>query len=513
MSSYYPLETSCAIGFLVIFYVWRKALTWYLPYPPGPTRLPIIGCIHLLPQKYQEKALAEWGKKFGGIVFAKLFRTPAIVINSYEVARDLLEKRSGNYSDRPRFILFVELMGWRNALTNIPYGDKFRLHRKWMQNAFQTKESLDSYREIQRREVGRFLSNVSLTPHAWSSHFTRFSASLIMEIVYGHRVTSDDDEFVVIAERAGHETVTAGSPGSTLVDFFPILKLVPAWCPGGGFKTKAAAVDKLVRTVYDAPYNMVREKMRLGVARACFTSSLVEQLDREGQLTHEYEENIKGAAAVVYAAGMETTTTAMMTFILAMVRNPDVYSKLQEEIDRVIGRDRIPDLDDRETLPYTESVVKETYRWHTPAPLGIPHSTLKSDVYNGYYIPKNAIVIPNIWAMSQDASIYNDPQEFRPERFLRNAEMDPKNIVFGFGRRQCPGSELADRSIFLLVANIAATMTITKATDSTGMEITPPIHFKSGFVSRPEEFMCSIMPRSEGTAKLINQMNVAYEGL
>ncbi|KAK7677862.1 hypothetical protein QCA50_019174 [Cerrena zonata] len=413
------------------------------PYPLGPIRLPFLGSVHLLPQKYQEKGFAEWGNRYGSLVFAKLFQTPTIIINSWEVARDLMEKRSGNYSSRPRLILMVEMFGWQNALTTIPYNDRFKLIRKWIQTAFRTKEALERFEEIQRREVGVFLNNVLSTPDGWVSHLTRFSASIVMETTYGHQVTGNDDKFIGIGERAAKATAKAGSAGSMLVDFLPFMRLIPAWCPGGGFKTEAAAVKKLVRELYDAPYNMVRENMKTGTAKASFTSSLIEQLDREGQLTYEYEEMIKGAAATIYGAGTETTATVMNTFILAMVRNPGVYKKLQEEIDRVVGSERLPDLHDREALPYTECVIKETYRWRVPLPLGLPHNTITEDTYDGYYIPENTLVIPNIWAMSQEEDIYSKPTEFRPERFLDKTPLDPRNIIFGFGRRQCPGNELA----------------------------------------------------------------------
>ena len=117
-------------GFILLLYGLHSLTKGKAQYPPGPMCLPILGCVHLLPQEYQEKAFMEWGKKYGsfssrvmsfrwlshwisgGIIFAKLFRKPAVIINSYDIARDLLERRSSNYSDRPRFILFMELYVW-----------------------------------------------------------------------------------------------------------------------------------------------------------------------------------------------------------------------------------------------------------------------------------------------------------------------------------------------------------------------------------------------------------------
>ena len=76
---------------------------------------------------------------------------------------------------------------------------------------------------------------------------------------------------------------------------------------------------------------------------------------------------------------------------------PEVQRKAQEEIERVVGNDRLPGFDDRENLPYVDACVKEALRWHPVAPMGVPHQTTEDDIYEGYYIPKGALILPNIW--------------------------------------------------------------------------------------------------------------------
>ncbi|KAI0075227.1 cytochrome P450 [Panus rudis PR-1116 ss-1] len=478
--------------------------------PPGPKRLPILGNVHQLPAKYQERKFELWGRQYGKIIFAKLFRTPALIISSFDVAHDLMEKRSRNYSGRPRFILLEELMGWKRALSQADYNDQFRLQRKWMQEALQTRESLESYRSLRLRETSIALAGLLASPSEFVAHFTRYSAATIIDITYGHQVTSDDDMLIGIAERAATATVTAGSPGSMLVDFFPILRHLPLWMPGSGFLSRAREVEKLVRELYDVPYNMVRKQMAAGTARPSLTAKFLEDCGEGENLSQFHEECIKGAVATLYGAGTETTATVMISFVLAMTLYPEVYKKLQEEIDQTIGPERLPDLDDKNSLPYLECVLKEVYRWHPPVPLGIPHAVHKDDEYNGYKLPAGSMLIGNIWAMSRDAAVYHDPEQFLPERFEKSddAVLDPRNIVFGFGRRRCPGAEFADQNVFLLAACMAATMNISKAKDDQGVDITPAATFTSGFVSRPEPFQCVITPRSQKAIELITQMGV-----
>ncbi|CAL1697458.1 unnamed protein product [Somion occarium] len=484
-------------------------------FPPGPRRLPLLGNIHLLPMEYQERTLAEWGKTYGNLVFAKLFRTPAIIINSFDVARDLLDKRSGNYSDRPRFILQSELMGLDTVLTHQRYGERHRQQRKWMQNLFQNKKALDQYQALQRREVYITLQGMLTSPENFKAHLFRFTASLTLDATYGHRVVSADDMFVHVAERGIEVISESGSPGSMLVDFFPFLKQIPTWMPGAGFKRKAFSARKSIVDMQDVPYNMVREQMSLGAARPSITSALVESCIQDGELSQYDEDSIKGTSTAIYAAGTETTSNTMNSFILAMVAHPDVYRRLRDEMDRVVGTDRLPDFDDRDSLPYLECVIKELYRWRVAVTLGIPHSTMQDDEYNGYHIPGKAMVIANLWAMSQDTARYPHPGLFLPERYLTatNQEdtLDPRSFVFGFGRRRCPGADFADRNIYLLSANIIATLDISKAKNEFGQEIDPPLNYLSGFASKAKDFQCSITPRSERAARLIRQMNLSID--
>jgi cytochrome P450 len=123
-----------------------------------------------------------------------------------------------------------------------------------------------------------------------------------------------------------------------------------------------------------------------------------------------------------------------------MVLNPRVMRKAQEELDRVIGKDHLPEFSDRANLPYIDAVVKELLRWNPPFPISLPSKVTQDDVYRGYLIPAGATVIENIWAIFRDPNLYPDPGAFNPDRFLKDGEINPlvfnpENRVFGSGRR------------------------------------------------------------------------------
>lgn len=236
-------------------------------------------------------------------------------------------------------------------------------------------------------------------------------------------------------------------------------------------------------------------------------ATLLEKTSQDGTIGRD-EADIMGVGISLYAAGTETTDSVLNTFILAMVIHQDVLKKAQEEIDRVVGHERLPDLRDRELLPYIQCIVLEVYRYLTPTPLGVPHRVTKNDEYRGYFIPKDSLVLGNIWGIAHNEDTYTQPDRFLPERFLAQNKLnenilDPRSFIFGFGRRLCPGRELANDVIFLMIARIVATMDLCGVKDEKGREVIPPFALTSGFASHPKPFNCIIKTRSQKAASLI----------
>jgi len=187
-----------------------------------------------------------------------------------------------------------------------------------------------------------------------------------------------------------------------------------------------------------------------------------------------------------------------------MIMYPEVQRKAQEEIDRVIGNDRLPTLADQPNLPYVEAVAKEVLRWNPVAPLGSSHVVTEDDVYKGYFIPKGSRVIANIWRIMHDPAAHADPMAFKPERFLGDRpEPDPRATAYGHGRRICPGLLPAQSSIWLTCAMSLAVTNIAKYVDGFGNVVEPGIYYTDGMISHPPPFKCTVTPRSEKAAALV----------
>ena len=134
------------------------------------------------------------------------------------------------------------------------------------------------------------------------------------------------------------------------------------------------------------------------------------------------QEHLHHSLCDLFGAGTDTTATTLAWAILYMIVYPDVQRKIHEELDKAIGRKRMPTLDDRKAIPYTEAVLLEVQRKATIVPLGVPHSATKDSKLYGYDIPAGTLLMSNIWAVHHDPKIWNKPDEFIPERFLNEDE-------------------------------------------------------------------------------------------
>ncbi|KAF9002199.1 cytochrome P450 [Cyathus striatus] len=204
-----------------------------------------------------------------------------------------------------------------------------------------------------------------------------------------------------------------------------------------------------------------------GKAQPSFLSHHLDQLHGE-YYDQDHINDLQASACTIFSGGAETTNSVLLHFIFNMVLFPEVQKKAQQEIDRVVGKSRLPELSDRGSLPYIEAVMKEVLRWNTVAPSGMPHCSIEDDIYNGMFIPKGTVVIYNAYAILRDESIYHDPDSFNPDRYLPKPEgnAEPYPIGhFGFGRRICPGQYFAEASLWIVISSILATLDIRRALD------------------------------------------------
>lgn len=464
-----------------------------LPLPPGPRLLPFVGNAFDINVSRPWLTYTDWREKHGDIVYSRVLGQHIIIINSIEVARELLDKRSAIYSDRP-FLQANEEFGTSFNTAYLPYGETLRIHRKLFHQAFGAEASTE-YQDLYFRKAYELVANLISAPDELKKHLEMYSGSLSIAAIYGYEnPPSAEGDPLIYRTREVAEIVNRvlAPERAALLMAFPFLGHLPSWFPGASDRRLASYCKKLVRQMLDEPFEIGKENMtddgRL--------PSIVAKFMDAGDTSPAQEEFVKGVALSGFVGGTETTASSLHSFMLAMLLHPDVQSHALAEINAVCG-DNVPSFEHKPLLPYIEAICREVLRWQPIVPLGLPHMTSREDVYEGYLIPKGSMVLVNEWAISRDESLYPDASRFDPERHLTaegKLKDDPLvgHFAFGYGRRICPGRHFAELSLWAAMVSMLSTIQITNAKDSEGNDIPVIPEYTAGLAIKPKPFACVI---------------------
>ncbi|KAL2786629.1 cytochrome P450 [Aspergillus keveii] len=422
------------IGWLLLDYARMLLLRRKLP--PGPWPLPIVGNHFQTPSVRPWIAWEEWGKYYNSPMLTLwIGRHPRIIINDAWVASDLLEKKADIFSSRPHLIVMGDAINCTTTnQTTLPYGDRWRMHRKLMQ------------------------------------------ALKIMESV----------NFVI--------------PGLFLMEAIPALMHLPAWL----YKLPTAL---RMGAAIGARYFVMLTEEGAQSKQQSFAKYMLKSQKQFAMSDVE----VSGLMANLIGGGVDTTSSTMMSCILALACFPEVQRKAQDDMDRVVGQDRSPSWDDIDhgSLPYLTALVKEVLRWRTVTVLaGIPHANTKDVEYRGYYFPAGTSITGNMWAIHRNPRDFPDPDTFRPERFLGGLENPYPNSrgsnPFGWGRRQCSGQPLAEQGLLFSLGRLIWAFNVQPGLDDKGEQVKLDIFaYTESENQRPEPFRVRFTPRSDKIRQLL----------
>ncbi|KAJ7170774.1 cytochrome P450 [Mycena crocata] len=446
----------------------------------------------------------------GDVYSLNLAGQPVVILNSYKAAADLFDRRSTIYSDRPRLIMANEILTGGIFMIFAKYGDVWRKMRRASHEGFNLRAS-EKYQPEQYREAAMNVLDLINEPELWVDHFKQTTATCILSAVYAWpRIGSK--HMPVINRIHAHTARIAGAvvPGAFLVEIFPWMKRFPTWM--AKWKRDGLAWHEKETEMFEKLNAGVNEDMATGKAEQCFVRELIETEKRHGLSQKE----CAWLAGIMFSAGAETTLGTLINFVLAMTLYPDVMRKAQHELDTVVGRERLPNFGDKDSLPYIRAIIKESLRWRPVSPLAVPRCTTEDDWYDGYFIPKGTHVIPNVWAMNRDPTIFPDFDEFRPERFLDSTgkldQVPPDthgmgHATFGFGRRICVGMSFASQVLFIQIAMLLWSFDFEKPLDKDGVPITPNKDecVDAGVVALPAPFQSNLVPRRPDVRSVIQK--------
>jgi len=434
-----------------------------------------------------------------------------LIINSLEAVNDLLVGRAGDWSDKPASIV-IDLTRTSWAFSAMSYGPEWREHRRLFHQQLNHSQ-VPRYHPIIQEEVALVLSRLLADPKDHRSLLRSALGCIIMRISYGSGDYEYNQQLSENARRLIDGNAWYLTPGNLLAETFPVLRHVPSWFPGAGWKRGLEAIAKLSDQIIAGPFDDTKERLRSGKQKDGnnLATQYIEQLPDEGHPGFARKEQVaRNTAAFAYIAGADTTINSTLALILALAMSSGYQEKAQAQLDAVLGTAaRLPTFADVEQLPYIRALVMEANRWFNVLPFSLPRFLYREDTYRGYRIPAGTLVLPNTWAIMHDTAAYGaDALQFNPERFLKDGKIDPsvlspKAANFGYGRRICPGRHLSDASMTLLTASLLAVFDIRPARDETGAPRPLSLEFKTSIIIHPDPYDVDIAPRSPAHAALI----------
>lgn len=455
------------ILFKVFFFSDRRRRC--LQYPPGPRSWPVVGN---LPQlgTMPHQSLAAMAKTYGPLMYLRLGYVHVVVAASASVAMEFLKKHDANFSSRPPNSGAKHMAYNYQDMVFAPYGPRWRMLRKICSVHLFSSKALDDFRRVREEEVGILagaLANSGEVPVKLGQLLNICTTNALGRVMLGRRVFGDGsgrpdfaaDEFKSMVEEM---MVLAGV--FNLGDFIPGLD----WLDLQGV---ARRMMKL-HSRFDALFSTILTERRNGNTRRLqgfsdFLNTLLSLKEKDvdegegcGSLT---DTEIKALLLDLFTAGTDTSSSTVEWAIAELIRHPNLLVQAQQELDKVVGQNRLVTEDDLTHLTFLQAIVKETFRLHPSTPLSLPRMAAESCEINGYFIPKGATLLVNVWAIARDPNHWVEPLEFCPNRFLPGgggkANVDVKGndfevIPFGAGRRICAGMSYGLRMVQLLIASL-----------------------------------------------------------
>ncbi|RVX20300.1 Flavonoid 3',5'-hydroxylase 2 [Vitis vinifera] len=414
--------------------------------PPGPRGWPLLGALLLL-GNMPHVALAKMAKRYGPVMFLKMGTSSMVVASTPEAARAFLKTLDINFSNRPPNAGATHLAYGAQDMVFADYGPRWKLLRKLSNLHMLGGKALEDSSQVRTVELGHMLrAMLELSqreePVVVPEMLSFSIANIIGQVILSRRVFetkgSESNEFkdmvVELMTCAGYFNIG---------DFIPSIAWMDIQGIERGMKHLHKKFDKLLTRMIEEHTASAHE--RKGNPDFLDVVMAIKKIYRG----EAHPSNIKALLQNLFAAGTDTSASIIEWSLAEMLKNPSILKRAQEEMDHVIGRNRRLVESDLPKLPYLQAICKESLRKHPSTPLNLPRVSTQACEVNGYYIPENTRLSVNIWAIGRDPDVWENPEEFRPERFLsgRNAKIDPRGndfelIPFGAGRRICAGARM-----------------------------------------------------------------------
>ncbi|XP_076927779.1 cytochrome P450 93A3-like [Bidens hawaiensis] len=412
--------------------------------PPTPFCLPIIGHLHLLTPIIHQ-GLHKLSRRHGPVFRLFLGSTPCVVISTPETSKEIFKTHDNAFSDRPCNSIVDYFAYGGKDFVFAPYGSYWKFMKKIITSELLNSATLDHLFPVRRDEINRFIKYLSQKAIDGKSvelegELMKLTSNVISRLFMSKRCSEEEDGSQDITTIITEEVEIVGK--FNLSDHIWFCKNLDLQ----GFVRKSKDIrrrfDALMETIISDHEVTIKQDTSEAKDLLNILLHISEDKSTETKLTRE---NIKVFILEILIAGTDSSALTIEWALAELINHPNIMKKAVEEIDQVIGKNRLIQESDIPNLPYLQAIVKESLRLHRTVPM-IPRSSTQDCTVGGYHIPANTTTLVNVWSLGRDPTHWDTPLEFRPERFdgkqLNVRGQHFHLLSFGSGRRMCPGTSL-----------------------------------------------------------------------
>ncbi|XVF33155.1 hypothetical protein REPUB_Repub17cG0144000 [Reevesia pubescens] len=436
--------------------------------PPGPPRWPVVGnLLQLSPLPHRD--LASLCDKYGPLVYLRLGSVDAITTNDPDMIREILLRQDDVFASRPRTLAAVHLAYGCGDVALAPLGPHWKRMRRICMEHLLTTKRLESFAKHRAEEAQHLVKDVwgraqngklvNLREVLGAFSMNNVTRMLLGRQYFGAESAGPQEamEFMHIT----HELFWLLGV-IYLGDYLPIWR----WVDPYGCEKKMREVEQRVDAFHKRiieEHRKVREgKQKEDDGEEMDFVDVLLSLPGEDGKTHMDDTDIKALIQDMIAAATDTSAVTNEWAMAEVIKNPRVLRKIQEELDIIVGPNRMVTESDLPHLNYLRCVVRETFRMHPAGPFLIPHESLRATTINGYYIPAKTRVFINTHGLGRNTKLWDDVEVFRPERHWlvdgTRVEIshgaDFKILPFSAGKRKCPGAPLGVTLVLMALARL-----------------------------------------------------------
>ncbi|XP_033624193.1 cytochrome P450 2J6-like [Asterias rubens] len=462
--------------------------------PPGPTGWPLLGYFpNLILAGDEYKNITRLAKTYGPVFSMNLGGTLVVVVNSFASIKEALGHP--NTAARPPTSFYRKMTNDPEAISvGNASGENWFQQRKFCLSVLRGLGVWrSSFEDAIATEAGCLINGIKEhkgNPFNPALLLSNAVSNVICSVTLGKRFDYSDPKFQKLLKSMSRNFELSG--GGEMYTYLPIMEYL-------SFTSTSREMEGNIRSIIEFIRESVenhRSNLDLENPKDFIDVFLREIHDNNNENRKEYitMDNMLLTCFDLFTAGTETASTTLRWALLYMMAYPEVQAKIQQEIDEIVGRNRLPRLADKPQLPYTEATLLEVQRLASIVAVNPPHMFSEDTRLLGYDIPKGTLIIANLWAVSHDPSTWSDPEKFIPERFLDEAgSLKPRLelLPFGSGRRVCLGEQLAKMELFIFFSHLLHQFSFKKPDDS------QPLSFKAinGVTLAPIPFEVRAIPR------------------